>query len=310
MDTMSPELVREETLWFADGTLVLQAETRLFRVSPGVLAAKSPVFQDMLGFPQPQNGESYDGCPLVHLLDSAADTTHFLRAIFHYDYFEPWPARLDFDVVAGVLRLSQKYQLDPLRKRALVHLSRRYPITFDEFGCTDEWYDPIAVANLARHASADWVLPVVLTACAWLNPEKLLNGGLTSSDVLLCLRARDLLQTRWSSRILEFLLNPPLEISECQTPQSCLETRIHNRALAETWREEKTIVLYLWHEDTWTEVDFVEEPCGVCRDFLTDASQASRQDCWDNLPSLFGLPNWSTLRDQRTTALGYFARVL
>ncbi|KAJ7336130.1 hypothetical protein DFH08DRAFT_1018385, partial [Mycena albidolilacea] len=46
-------LIREGSLWFTDGYLVLQAGTQLLRVSLGILAAKSPVFHDMLSFPQP-----------------------------------------------------------------------------------------------------------------------------------------------------------------------------------------------------------------------------------------------------------------
>ncbi|KAJ7828105.1 hypothetical protein B0H13DRAFT_1656441, partial [Mycena leptocephala] len=70
---------------FSDATLVVQAETYLFHVFPGRLAAKSPVFQDMLGFPQPENREIYDGCPLVRFHDSSLETTYSLKAIFHYE---------------------------------------------------------------------------------------------------------------------------------------------------------------------------------------------------------------------------------
>lgn len=78
-------LTKEKDLWFTDATLVLQAEDCLFRVFPGILAAKSPVFHDMLAFPQPENGEKIDGCPLVRLSDSADDMTFFLKSIFHYE---------------------------------------------------------------------------------------------------------------------------------------------------------------------------------------------------------------------------------
>ncbi|KAJ6452656.1 hypothetical protein C8R45DRAFT_1193756 [Mycena sanguinolenta] len=277
------DLVREESLWFSvQKPFVLH----LFRVFPGISAAKSPVFQDMLSFPQPQNGESYDGCPLVHLPDSAADMTHFLKAIFHYEYFEPWPTKLAFGVVASVLRMSQKYQVDHLRKRALVHLSRRYPISLDEFGCTAEWDNPIAVANLARHVSADWILPVVLSSCAWLDPEKLLDGSLTPADALLCLRARDELQTYWSSKVLHFLCAPS-RIPGCKTPEFCAHLRLDFRSHAEDWCEERVKVLYLWNEETW---DGIEGPC---------------DEFWNHLPNLFGLPNWQTLLTMRTAAVGY-----
>ncbi|KAF7337342.1 BTB domain-containing protein [Mycena sanguinolenta] len=295
------DLVQEEALWFPDGTLVLRAETHLFRVFPGILAAKSPVFQDMLSFPQPQNGESYDGCPLVHLPDSAADMTHFLKAIFHYEYFEPWPTKLAFEIVAGVLRMSQKYQVDHLRKRALVHLSRRYPISLNEFGCTYEWEDPIAVANLARHVAADWILPVVLSSCAWLDPAKLLDGSLTPADALLCFRARDQLQTYWSSKVLHFLCTPS-RILGCKTPEFCAHLRLEFRSQAEDWCEEHVRVLNLWDEETW---DGMEEPCDVCLTSMKSANAAGRQECWNNLPNLFGLPNWQTLLNMRKAALGF-----
>ncbi len=73
---------RVEELWFSDGGLVVQAEQSLFRVSAGILAARSPVFQDMLSFTQPPDAQSIEGCPVVKLLDSAADVTCFFRAIF------------------------------------------------------------------------------------------------------------------------------------------------------------------------------------------------------------------------------------
>ncbi|KAJ7239963.1 hypothetical protein B0H12DRAFT_1056471, partial [Mycena haematopus] len=178
-DSVTPQMVSQvDTLWFRDGTLVLRAETSLFRVFPEILAAKSPVFQDMLAFPQPLDGESYDGCPLVVLPDCAADMTHFLSAIFHYEYFASWPTIIDFEIVAGVLRMSQKYQVAPLRKRALEHISRRYPISLQELESSGSkgWADPIFMAVLARHVSADWILPFVLSDCAWLAPHKLLDG--------------------------------------------------------------------------------------------------------------------------------------
>ncbi|KAJ6452660.1 hypothetical protein C8R45DRAFT_1223452 [Mycena sanguinolenta] len=291
MDAVIPhDLAREETLWFPDGTLILWAQNHLFRVFPGILAAKSPVFQDMLSFPQPQNGESYDGCLLVYLSDSAADATHFLKAIFHYDYFEQWPARVSFDIVAGILRLSQKYQVEPLKKRALVHLSRRYPITLEEFVPTDEWHDPIAVANLARHVLAEWILPVVLYFCTWLKPEDFLDGSLSPSDRLLCLRARDQLQTRWASKVLNFLWEPP-QIPGCETRESCADLRVDCRALAETWREE-----HIPFSISGVKVFGMKLPSLV--------NQQSRQAFWDNLPTLFGLPDWLTLRNMRTAALG------
>jgi hypothetical protein len=73
---------RVKDLWFPDGSLVVQAEQSLFRISGGILAARSSVFADMLAFTQPPDAETIDGCPVVKLPDRAEDLTCFFRAIF------------------------------------------------------------------------------------------------------------------------------------------------------------------------------------------------------------------------------------
>ncbi|KAJ7652836.1 hypothetical protein DFH06DRAFT_1418543 [Mycena polygramma] len=50
---LTPALTRIPSLWFDDDNLILRAESSLFRVSKGVLAARSSVFRDMLSFPVP-----------------------------------------------------------------------------------------------------------------------------------------------------------------------------------------------------------------------------------------------------------------
>lgn len=76
----SPHRVQE--LWFDDGNLVIQAGNSQYRVFRGILAARSPVFQDMLSFPQPPDSELVEGCPVVFLPDSSMEVGAFLRAIF------------------------------------------------------------------------------------------------------------------------------------------------------------------------------------------------------------------------------------
>lgn len=78
----SSELQKCATLWFEDGTVVLQAQTTLFRVYTGILARHSPFFKSLFTLPQPADGDQYDGCPLVHLAgDNAQDAHDFLLAL-------------------------------------------------------------------------------------------------------------------------------------------------------------------------------------------------------------------------------------
>ncbi|KAJ7610470.1 hypothetical protein FB45DRAFT_700290, partial [Roridomyces roridus] len=117
----TPALTRVEDLWFEDSGLIIQAGDSLFRVSGSVLAARSPIFRDMLAIPQPEDQPKMDGCPIVVLPDSAEDTEYFLRAIFDSSFFEGPPKPTTEPTVAGVLRLSTKYDIGFLRQRALLH---------------------------------------------------------------------------------------------------------------------------------------------------------------------------------------------
>ncbi|KAJ7611824.1 hypothetical protein FB45DRAFT_803914 [Roridomyces roridus] len=117
---------RAPELWFEDGNLVIQAENSHFRVHRGILAACSPVFQDMLSFPQPPDSELVEGCPIVRLQDSAEEVAVFLKALFKPNYFMPFPAQTEYAIIRGCLRLGNKYGVVHLRIRALVHFSSRY----------------------------------------------------------------------------------------------------------------------------------------------------------------------------------------
>ncbi|KAJ7117221.1 hypothetical protein C8R43DRAFT_1037685 [Mycena crocata] len=65
--------LRSTDLWFPDADLILlRAENTLFRVYSGILSARSSVFRDMVGFPQPlqPEGETVEGHQVVRLHDS------------------------------------------------------------------------------------------------------------------------------------------------------------------------------------------------------------------------------------------------
>ncbi|KAJ7689810.1 hypothetical protein B0H17DRAFT_936768, partial [Mycena rosella] len=47
-----------------------------------------------------------------------------------FRFLEPRPSKADLDVVISILHLSNKYDVDYLRRRALGHLSSLYPTTF------------------------------------------------------------------------------------------------------------------------------------------------------------------------------------
>jgi hypothetical protein len=77
-------------LWFCDGSVILQAEATLFRVHMSQLSRRSTVFSDMFTLPQPPvmtthatlADETYEGCPVVKLHDSADDVENLLLALY------------------------------------------------------------------------------------------------------------------------------------------------------------------------------------------------------------------------------------
>lgn len=83
-DTQPGEPHRIEALWFEDGNIVLRAGNALYRVYRGTLATHSPVFKDILSFPQPPDSkpEVIDGCPVTNLPDPEVEVTPFLKALF------------------------------------------------------------------------------------------------------------------------------------------------------------------------------------------------------------------------------------
>ncbi|KAJ7254785.1 hypothetical protein C8J57DRAFT_1346616 [Mycena rebaudengoi] len=262
----------------------------------------------MLSLPQPENSEIIEGCPVVHLHDSTLDTTNFLKAIFHYEFFEPFPAEVDFPTVSGVLRLSNKYQVDPLRKHALRHLSEHYPMSLDQWDQDKSWNpNPVDVINLAREISADWILPLALYRCCDARTLKqLLKGGLEEGttaksgvlslpDIHVCVQALSTLHVRNSS-VLKFLLEP-ITIVHCVSPQKCLENRMRVRA---DWDQISPdyLPLDVWDTDDWRHLHL----CVWRRPKLKETHTASVKDFWSTLPGIFGLPDWETLETIKRAA--------
>src|SRR6266478_3590460 len=101
----SPTLTKHADLWFCDGSVILQAESTLFRVHKSQLSRRSTVFSDMFTLAQPPvmsthatlADETYEGCPVVKLYDSAEDVANLLLALY------------DGPFVPGLLFHSSRY---------------------------------------------------------------------------------------------------------------------------------------------------------------------------------------------------------
>ncbi|KZP13430.1 hypothetical protein FIBSPDRAFT_753509 [Athelia psychrophila] len=298
--------ITRSDIWFEDGNVVIQAEGTHFRVYRGALAAHSPIFKDMFAMPQPPSeGEgTVEGCPVVHLSDTAADITIVLKALFllsgHIVSGEP----LDFTAVAAFLRLGKKYEIGPLHAEALKRLCYEFPSTLKGLDECRRFSmikgrigASVDVANLAREQSLLCVLPLALYQCC-CYPEIFPAAGvklnasttamLSAGDLAACIRAWDDLSITQANTTLDWLNSPGSTYPECTSPAPC--TTIRKEALHHVYYPS---VVFLGHKG-WSEfrhkwLDPVGAMCGPCNDVAERLHNDGRARFWEALPGIFGL---------------------
>ncbi|KAJ7154906.1 hypothetical protein C8R43DRAFT_885012 [Mycena crocata] len=291
-------------LWFPDHNLVLQAENRLFRVSGGILAARSSVFKDMLFLPQPETQPLIDGCPIVILHDSGIDAEYFLRALFDSSFFERPPAGTEFAIVAGVLRLSTKYDVEYLRRRALLHLASSLPRTlkeFDELSDTrtfDIYHKQFSRLVLVHDMGLTWALPVALYSASCCSVAQIMDGRGGEETLPLhlqrtCLIARASLALTQQHESYRYLRTPA---DDCISPVNCQRRRTGLLNSLTTLQRVDPVVIRLPGNIATTF-------CEACFNKATETLQTARQNVFDSIPTLFGLPSWEELNAARAQDL-------
>ncbi|KAJ6509142.1 hypothetical protein C8R47DRAFT_10947 [Mycena vitilis] len=317
---------RVQELWFEDGNLVIQAGNSLYRVFRGILAARSPVFADMHSLPQPIDSELVEGCPVVHLHDAPTEVTAFLKAIFEPEFFMPFPAATDFDTICGCLRLSHKYGVEYLRRRALVHLSSRHPSALSDFdvlinsmALSTSWKRPeirsyaILLIQVCREVDALWIIPYGFYVLAYYFGQlaseifhgtvyKDLSVSLSAADQPSFLRGYLIQRDHAKDEVLRFLLSP-VKIQGCTDVVRCLQERVAAfNAVSGNHSEpgQATAPLHIWSASEW---GLLRKACPTCLESLKTTFQEARQAFWDKLPEIYGLPPWEELRKMKADAM-------
>ncbi|KAJ7061560.1 hypothetical protein C8F01DRAFT_987319, partial [Mycena amicta] len=311
-----------------DGNIVLQAGEALYRVYRGTLAMHSSVFKDMLSFPQPEplpDADLVDGHPLVRLPDLEVEVTPFLKALLFPTFFMPYPAKTDFLTIYGCLRLSTKYDVDFLRRRALAHFSSVYRPTLEEYDSEPlhTWEKPIedddddcmfllcAIA-LASEVDAPWVLPGLFydltTAFDFRGAEIVAGGAYEGIPVVLAAshhpgfwKGLDT-QLKATVSLVAGLSDSEVE-NQCETPTTCPLERLRLvRVLLRLMDTSPRNHLQLWTPNDWLEYPL--DSCGVCMEEMKQTQQTARLGFWDRLPEIYGLPSWEELKAKRAAAIG------
>ncbi|KAJ7771384.1 hypothetical protein DFH07DRAFT_734629 [Mycena maculata] len=314
----SPNLRRVDDLWFPRDTIVIRAEDTIFQVSSSILAARSTVFRDMVAFPQPpsEDTEIMDGSPVVRLQDAAADVEVFLRAIFDSSFFMPAPAPVELPVVLGILRLSHKYDVQFLHRRALQHLIMDgwYSSTFDAVAqhhivpsdlISGDIKRPFSIVAACLEVGALWLLPWAYYVGSSWSPVfllPLLNGEM-KEHVQLCLVGHShLLRTK-------ALMSLFLETDDpCTTPALCgfirREQSLH--PLIDDLDDDAYFdadPFNQWPPEMWN--DWKERGmCDICHTAAKTHTRRTLARLWERLPQIFGLPPWEELHQMKRAAMG------
>ncbi|KAJ7030196.1 hypothetical protein C8F04DRAFT_1114197 [Mycena alexandri] len=297
-------LKRVDCLWFEDDTLILRAEDSIYRVSKGVLMARSDVLNTLICGLAKSNLATLENCFVLKLNHSAEDVTSFLKAIFDSDFFLPPPAKAPFAVVIGVIRLAHAYDVKYLLKRALRHLEGFFPSTLDGehvYAEGSESSEFLSCTLLALRAALDvgalWNVPSIMYECCTFSLAEILDDP--HRRYLPAVNERALILSHpkqaaiGTSLVTNFLYAEPS--GRCKSAAKCNRGKLVWLEKVDAWRNEGrgSVPLEFWDESDWEhmEADF----CQGCLASFQESYARGRKTFWEALPTIFGLPAWGEL---------------
>ncbi|KAJ7841233.1 hypothetical protein B0H13DRAFT_2210122 [Mycena leptocephala] len=316
-----PETLPSRDLWFSDGNLILEAEHTSFRVYGQLVAVKSSVLADILALPS----YTIDGIPVVRLLDADEDLEAFLKAILDSNFFMPPPAPTHLSTVLAVLRLSHKYTVSYLFRRALLHLDSIYPTNLTQFlaaptSSTQHIAFPtpalaghLLVLKTALDVNAQWFLPAVHYTIACAPLRQILPLGAPWAAVPEKTRNMVLMKYSWRldrfQKIHAFASRPPDSNSNddvtvarkegCKDPLGCARASAlcATTLLGMISRDQPLDPLRFWDEEGLKGYERVR--CAPCRTGIRAELAQAQEDVWKGLPRTFECLTWDELRVMR-----------
>ncbi|KAJ7782672.1 hypothetical protein B0H16DRAFT_1402918 [Mycena metata] len=305
--------ITRSSIWYKDGSVVLQAQNTQFRVHWSFLSQNSSFFRDLENLPQPPEQPTVDGCPVVELPDNADDVKYLLKALYNPAIFHQ--KALDFPYIASFIRLGRKYEFKDLFHIALERLTDENPATLEAF---DALYYPPGLSTHAgrgqptRITDYPGVYHDILTLArenelrsllpwAYVCPE-IFNGLprpdgttslLSSTDTQLCIIGRDkLLRAQCSpDKTFGWLVPSESNANGCKHHEICSRSR---ESIWYSFATSPRIQYALSTPKFLTRLPF----CDHCRERAKEGMTAGRAKMWEALPSMFGLPPWNELKSE------------
>ncbi|KAJ7334957.1 hypothetical protein DFH08DRAFT_706878, partial [Mycena albidolilacea] len=234
-------------------------------------------------------------------------------------FFEPHPYKVRSESVLSIIRCSDKYKVEYLHRRALAHLlAYDFPTTLSGYdgdnSSTDfGWFlgNPasracIAAVQLARQVNVLWVLPVAFHRLATTDKEtiqKILHctnfkghptklGGNDQIVFLTC----SILLTRLELNAVSFL-------HSADSNPNCAGSTKCTAALYDYMASVGGPVPLKLCDSAGIWPDLSDNCCDKCYRSLKAAHAVARQEIWNELPGVCGLPPWPELEKTKADAL-------
>ncbi|TRM56193.1 hypothetical protein BD626DRAFT_441327 [Schizophyllum amplum] len=324
---MTADLQKVEDLWFPDGNVIIRAGERICRVYKGFLTSQSPVLADMFSIPQPPDAQTMDGLPVVVFPDAPEDVLHWLKAMLFPRSFEAYPVKIEMHQLFAVLRLSHKYDVQHLRRRALYHLSTVLPtelatkfplrgdmdasIIISYCGDHDCHAFLLNVVPLVHEIGAVWLLPAALYQLHTAyhipyNPKislVALTDALPAIDVARLWRIAHALP-----RAFPHSLTDKWTVEDCKY---CVD--LSGEAIEGTYQSLLTDPLEFYgpademDDDESSDYEsyiLIVRMCSPCYREARKDYRGMAQRFWDALPGLLELPTWEELRAMKASDVG------
>jgi hypothetical protein len=208
--------------------------------------------------------------------------------------------------VSGILRLSTKYHVQPLRQKCINLLTPKIPTTYIWFkglnhGRGKRYSDfPVDICfqiiNLAREANVPELLPFAFYLCARLPTNLVLNGTsaavLSWKDRAICLAGRaELLHAQ---RTISY--SPFIDIQQsasCETrPSPCVSKIPATTRIA--W--ERRIFVEIHTLEICSSMPMKRHVCTPCVEHAMLQHREGCEQVWNMLPGIFQLGSWEDIR--------------
>jgi hypothetical protein len=217
----------------------------------------------------------------------------------------------NFGVLAALLRLGTKYEVNHFKQTAYRVIASVFPTTLKEWDHRDLSLiqrfhgQSFAVVKLGRDTGLMTLLPAALCAscCTPNGTTDILNGRLSSKhahraeldmpDKEICLKAREALHTALREKILNALL---LKGQKCQTPEHCNAQRLESVRNLIDGKMMGDPLQHIFDVKFQTLLRFSASLCKACLAMSEWNFAIARRNLWLELPSFFGLPSWADLR--------------